>query len=226
MNTETVTNAQVTTTASESKTAEPVAAPTTEVKEITPPVVEASAVAPVVEKKEEAKPTETDKASDAVLKEIELKLPEKTLLDPSIIEKAKTLAKEKGWSNERTQEYVQDQHSAVEEYSVKAQESLKSTNETVWKQELFKDKEIGGAKFEESAHLAARAAKAFGGEEFADKLKTMNLNYYPDLFKMLTRVGKAMADDTVILPNTHYSGANVPAEQNWYPNMFKKEGDN
>ncbi len=220
MTTETVTNAQVTTTAAESKTADPVVT-TPEVKEITPPVVEAKTESPV-EKKETA---ETEKVSDAVPKEIELKLPEKTLLDPSIIEKAKTLAKEKGWSNERAQEYVQDQHSALEEYNVKATEDLKSKNETTWKQELYNDKEIGGAKFEESAHLAARAAKAFGGEEFADKLKTMNLNYYPDLFKMLTRVGKAMADDTAIMPNTHYSAANVPAEQNWYPNMFKKEGD-
>lgn len=224
MTTETVTNAQVTTTATESKTADPVVT-TTEVKEITPTVVETKTAEPVVEKKEEAKTTETKQASDAVHKEIELKLPEKTLLDPSIIEKAKTLAKEKGWSNERAQEYVQDQHSAVEEYNVKAQESLKSKNETEWKQELFNDKEIGGAKFEESAHLAARAAKAFGGDAFVDKLKTMNLNYYPDLFKMLTRVGKAMADDTAIMPNTHYSGATVPPEQNWYPNMFKKEGD-
>lgn len=173
-------------------------------------------------------PKPEDKGKDpaekpAVPEKYELKLPQGSQLEPSYLEKVASLAKEKGWSNARAQEYIDDRHAAVAEYQTKQQADLQTLNLKTWKEELMADPDFGGKNFEVSGHLAYKAAERFGGKEFAEVLKTSQLNHHPQLFRFLVRVGKAMESDTFVESKNTSPGRGTQEDKlrAAYPSMFK-----
>lgn len=178
-------------------------------------------------KKEEPKPDTkadpTEAAKPAVPEKYELKLPDGSKLGADAVAKVEALAKEKGWTNERAQEALEQRHAAVSEFEQVQASSLKNLNEVTWKEQLQADPDVGGQKFEQSGHLAYKAAERFGGKEFADQLKAMNLNHQPMLFKYLVKVGRAMESDNFV-PNNPKAPGSEPPEKRMYPDMYKDKG--
>lgn len=174
------------------------------------------------EKKEEAKP-EVKEAKPAVPEKYELKLPENSALKPEYLAKVESLAKEKGWSQERAQEAVDERSSWEAERAQEQVRLLTELNDKTWKEELIADPEFGGQKFDEYGHLAAKAIERFGGKEVLEKLKADKLNHNPTLFRIMARVGKAMESDKIVNTNQQQRAVNIPLEQRMYPDMFKKE---
>lgn len=175
-------------------------------------------------KKEEPKPdAKTDPAKPAVPDKYELKLPDGSKLGKADVAKVESLAREKGWSNEQAQVALEQRHAAVSEFEAGQVQSVKTLNDTTWKEQLMADPEVGGQKFEQSGHLAYKAVERFGGKEFADELKAMHLNHQPKLFKMLVNIGRAMESDRFITNNPSAAGGKLPPEARMYPEMYKKK---
>lgn len=157
-------------------------------------------------KKVEEKPTTPEK--------YELALPEKSALEPEMIGKIEAYAKANNLSNEQAQAVLNHNHEIVNSYVESANKKLAGLNEVTWKDELIKDEEFGGSKFQENGELAAKAAEKFFGKEFVDELKTMNLNHHPKLFRGFVRIAKAMQNDKFVNPGM--SSGSTPIEDIFY----------
>lgn len=181
------------------------------------------AKAPEPKKEEEKSPAEKQIEKPAVPDKYELKLPDGSKLGKVDVAKVESLAREKGWSQEKAQEVLNDRHAFRSEMEQQQSQTIKDLNEKTWKEQLMADPEVGGQKFEQSGHLAYKAVERFGGKEFADQLKAMNLNHQPELFKMLVNIGKAMESDKFVTNNPSAAGGKVPPEARMYPEMFKKK---
>lgn len=180
---------------------------------------------PAASKEGDQKEKEPKEVKPAVPEKYELKLPEGSQADASYLESVAALAKEKKWSNERAQEHVDAQLSAVSDYVKKQQSDLQNLNGKTWKEELMNDPDFGGKHFEENGHIAYKAAVALAGKEFADELKAMNLNHHPRLFKLLVRAGKQMEPDKLVESKHTTSGKQTKEEKlkAAYPSMYKEK---
>jgi len=185
---------------------------------VTPEVAATESPAPETLVTEEKAATPEEKPEP----KFELKLPEGSKLDANYLQSIEALAKEKGWTNERAQEAVDERHAALTEFEAQQSQALADLNDKTWKDELMKDSEVGGQKFEESGHLAMKGAEWAFGKEFAEELKSLKLNHHPKLFKGLVKIGRERANDKIVMPNQITKGTTRP-EEAWYPSMFNKE---
>jgi hypothetical protein len=171
----------------------------------------------------EPKKTETKTDAPAVPAKYELKLPEGSKFDATFTGKVEALAKEKQWSQERAQEYIDERHAWDAEREQAQLQQLSTLNDKTWKDELMADPDIGGQKFEQSGHLAHKGAEWLGGKEFADALKAAKLNHHPQLFRGLVKLGRAGAPDTLANPTHKITNGKQAQERSWYPEMFEKK---
>lgn len=108
----------------------------------------------------------------------------------------------------------------VDLYSTEVvQKQIEGWNQTLegWDTEVKADKEIGGAKYDESLKVAARAFKSFEVPEAADILAQYGLHRHPAIIKLFARVGGKMAEPTEII-----GGGNPVAKLDaLYPTMKK-----
>lgn len=188
------------------------------------PKVEATATiteAPKVEESKIEAKAETKQTEEKPV-ELALVLPEGSKVDKSTLDETLKLAKEKGWSQEYAQSYLDAKHTAIESFAKQQQDIMSDLNERTWKDELVADKEFGGSKFEENGILAHKAASKFFGQEFADELVSMKLNHHPKLFRGLVRIAQAMSDDVSVHSGPKSDDSNIPLEQKMYPTMFNK----
>lgn len=202
--------------------AEPKVETTTEPAKAPPESMVTKTEVPAEVKKEEAPAAAAVKS--VVPEKYDLKLPKDSKLGTDAVAKIETLAKEKGWSNERAQEAIDERSQWQAEAAAAQSNEIKHLNEKVWKDQLISDPEVGGKDFEQNGHLAFKAAERFGGKEFAQALKTLHLNHQPMFFKHLVGVGKAMESDTGVFPNINSPGnSKLPKEQQMYPDMYKSK---
>lgn len=141
----------------------------------------------------------------------DLKLPQGSLLDASVIEKTAAFAKENGLSNEAAQAILDRENSDVAAY-VDAQKAQVAQQQDAWIKESQTDKEFGGEKFAENAELAKRAVERFGSDAFKKALNETKLGNHPELLRVFVRIGKAMADDKFLPPGAMTQGKKSPAE--------------
>lgn len=163
------------------------------------PVENTPAAAPASKPGEQPTP-----APAAESKPIELKLPEKSPLDPSRVESIAALAKERGLTPEAAQELLTREHEAAVSV-LQAQEAELGKRQAAWVEELKADPEIGGEKFAENAELSKRALDAFGDEDLKKMLIESGMGNYLPVARMLNKIGRAMAEDRLVLP-----GASAP----------------
>lgn len=138
----------------------------------------------------------------------ELSLSEDSLLEPSAIEDLSDYAREKGLSNEAAQELLIREENAVHSYQ-EAQENEADAIRDSWVKECKDDKEVGGDKFVESAELANRVLKRFATEEFFDVMKATSFGNHPEVLRFITRIGKMMSEDQLVLPDSQ-GGGDIP----------------
>lgn len=150
----------------------------------------------------------------------ELKLPEGSTLKPSRLEELAATYKDSGVPNEAVQalvEHESEAHAAWRE-GLKAEAKAQVTD---WYKAAESDPEIGGAKFKESVNLANQVVNRFGSDALKAQLNESGLGNHPELMRMISRIGRAMAPDQLVVP-----GIQAPPEKSaadiFYPNMKKE----
>lgn len=143
-----------------------------------------------------------DKADEPI--EYDLKLPKDSALDEGVVDEIAEFAKEQGLSNDQAQNILEREDKAVKEYANAQVEGLKEKS-TQWVEEAKNDKELGGENFKENVEHAHRALEKFGSKQLKDTLESTGLGNHPELVRVFSRIGKAMADDTIVRPGSEGS---------------------
>ena len=86
-----------------------------------------------------------------------------------------------------------------------------------WVDDAKSDAEFGGDKFEQSISIAVKARDSFGTPEFNEMLDTSGLGNHPEMIRFLSRVGKQVSEDGVIVGGSSIS--NQTREAVLYPSM-------
>jgi hypothetical protein len=161
-------------------------------------------------------------AATVVPDKYDIKLPDGSLLDAGAVEKASSFAKDLGLSNENAQKLLDRESAAILGYQQAQATQLKNQNDTTWKNELIADKEFGGQAFDENGEIAYNAASKWFGDEFCTAIKQMGINHHPLLFKGLVRLGKASANDKLVIPGAQGDGQER-IQDVFYPSMKKEK---
>lgn len=164
---------------------------------------------------EEVKPEaeKTDKV-EAEVKPLELKLPENALLNAEHLKELEAYAKEKNLNQEQAQAILDREAKAVGEY-VKAQEAAVEVLRTEWFEQCKADKELGGEQFAVAAEAAKRVVNKYATPEFKEILKETGYGNHPELLRVFSRIGKAMAEDKMVLSKAQI-GNQKPLENIFY----------
>ena len=191
--TTTTTDATGTPSASGQAATPATAAPATPATDTTAPTGGTSTAAPAAASTtESAKPAAP--AAPVVPEKYDLKLPEKSLLDPSVLERTAASAKARGLTNEQAQKELDAVAGEVAKYHETLLEQHKTTV-TEWEQQSRNDKEIGGAAFAANAELSRRVVEKFATPEFAKILNDSGYGNHPELVRVFARIGRAIGED-------------------------------
>ncbi len=143
--------------------------------------------------KEAADKAEKDK-KPAAPEKYEFAAPEGQELDANALSVFEPIAKELGLTQEQAQKlvdiYPQIQQQQAEAWSKQIAE---------WGEQVKADKEIGGDKFTASVGHAQKALDQFGNPELRKYLESSGLGNHPALVRFCTKVGKSMAEDTMVM---------------------------
>lgn len=163
---------------------------------------------------DEAQDGEKEKADGDVEYE-DFKMPAGIQVDQQALDAAVPKFKEMGFSQDQAQGVV-DLY--IEETNRQREEAVRALNEQrkAWRDELKAEPD-----FAKNAGHAKRALKAFADKETIAMFHESWMGDNPGLFRMLTKAGKAIADDPFI---EGARGANRPerAEEVLFGDMFKK----
>lgn len=151
--------------------------------------------------------TETDKANDtsSTKQEGDDKKPVSTApekyeftagegqeLDKEAVAAFEPIARELGLSNEQAQKIVDVYGSTIMPQIMKQQNEAWQKQTTEWAETVKADKELGTV---ESIGNAQKAMDQFGTPELKQYLNDSGLGNHPELFRIFSRIGKAMSED-------------------------------
>ncbi|WHZ42194.1 peptidase [Rahnella bonaserana] len=143
-----------------------------------------------------------DKA-DKVPEKYEFKSPvEGQELDAEMAAALDPVARELGLNNEQAQKLVDIYGKDIlPKIEARQQENWAKQTEA-WANEVKTDKEIGGDAFVANVGLAQKALDTFAPAGLREYLETTGLGNHPDLVRCFVKVGKAMSEDSMVMPNT------------------------
>ncbi|QPE15749.1 peptidase [Providencia rettgeri] len=151
--------------------------------------------------------TETDKANDtsstkqegadkkpvsAAPEKYEFTAGKDQELDKEAVAAFEPIARELGLSNEQAQKIVDVYGSTIMPQIAKQQEAAWQKQVTEWAETVKADKELGSV---ESIGNAQKAMDQFGTPELKQYLNDSGLGNHPELFRIFSRIGKAMSED-------------------------------
>ena len=113
-------------------------------------------------------------------------------LDKEAVAAFEPIARELGLSNEQAQKIVDVYGSTIIPQIAKQQEAAWQKQVTEWAETLKADKELGSV---ESIGNAQKAMDQFGTPELKQYLNDSGLGNHPELFRIFSRIGKAMSED-------------------------------
>lgn len=153
----------------------------------------------------------TEKDPKAVVPETyEFKAPEGTTLDQAVMDKFTPLFKEAGLTQELAQKLV-DEYASMQ----KAQVEAWGKQQSDWATEFKADKEFGGDNAEASLRSANAAWTKFATKEEIEAVHRFGLGNFPPMVKILSRVGRLMAED-----GFHQGGSAQDAPKDAAKQMF------
>lgn len=117
-------------------------------------------------------------------------MPEGFQLEGERLEKFHELAKSSNWSQEQAQE-------AIDYFTTNVEESLRDKHAATveaWAEDLKKDPEFGGQKYDTNLKTAAQAVNRFGGEPLIALLDELGIGNHPVLAKTFLAIGKATSE--------------------------------
>ena len=149
----------------------------------------------------------------------ELKLKEDSLLTEEHLEDVMKFAKDAGLDKESAQKVLDREEALLNEYQ-EAQAERMSAQVDKWKDDVFKDEELGGSeeKFKETLEMARRVAERFGSDKFMQDLNSTGLGNHPELIRVFSRLGRAMANDKTV-SGARESTKSKSAAEVLYPNQ-------
>lgn len=156
---------------------------------------------------EPAKPVVPDK--------YELKLPEGSLLAPSMLERISTEAREKGLSNEAAQELVDRESKAVaahHEAQMKQVEDIRNG----WAKAAEADSEIGGADFKQNIEMSRRLIEKVN-PAIKPLLDETGFGNHPEVIRFMVNIVKmsGFSEDQFVHPRAQ-QGSTKTLEEKFY----------
>jgi hypothetical protein len=143
-----------------------------------------------------------DEKKPVVPEKYDLKLSEGSMLSAEDLERISSHAREKGLTQEQAAERLSVEEASAkkgaEAYEKKQQDLLAAENKR-WIEAGMADAEIGGDKYKESAELAKRVVEKFGTKELREGLDKSGLGNYHEFVKLMSRIGRAMDSDKLII---------------------------
>ncbi|ELU1437137.1 peptidase [Providencia rettgeri] len=113
-------------------------------------------------------------------------------LDKEAIAAFEPIARELGLSNEQAQKIVDVYGSTIMPQILKQQNEAWLQQTVEWAETIKADKELGSV---ESIGNAQKAMDQFGTPELKQYLNDSGLGNHPELFRIFSRIGKAMSED-------------------------------
>lgn len=124
-------------------------------------------------------------------------MPEGVVMDPALGTDLTALAKELNLPQDKAQKLVDIGVKQAQAFAT-AMETSVNAAKTQWLGEVRADPEIGGAKLTENMVIAKRAVVAFGTPALVGLLNQTGLSQHPEMLRLLTRVGAAISEDTLV----------------------------
>ena len=152
---------------------------------------------PAPEDAKSAPEEKSDSPSERV--EYNVQLPEGSHLVKADLERIVTFARKHGLSNEEANQLAQEENKRLEDFESKTIQSQVDQSNN-WFDELKRDPDFGGTYFEASTDAVRKTIERFGDSELKTALHETGFGNFPPLAKMLARIGRAMANDTLVRP--------------------------
>lgn len=155
----------------------------------------------------------------------DLKLSEKSLLTKDDLSRIADHASKQGLTQEQAAERLSiEEESAKRGHDAyeKQQQDVLDAEQKRWIEAGQADPEIGGDKYKESAELSRRVIEKFGSKELMESLDKSKLGNYPELVRMMSRIGRAMDSDKLIIGDQNNKSPKT-IEERLYGGGQKKE---
>lgn len=147
-------------------------------------------------------PTESDASKVEIPEAYEIKVSEGYELLPEVMETITPLFKKHNISREGAQELA-EAHMEIMRKQAASAEQFRSNLIKGWVDEIKKDPEFGGAKFDENMALARRGLRAIsppgeGKSALNELLEMSGMGNNPEIIKAFARVGKLVKEDSIL----------------------------
>lgn len=145
-------------------------------------------------------------------------------LDPVLIDEATPIFKELGLTNDQANALLPLAPKLMEKAQEATMQSLieaGAQQRQTWLEAFKADPDIGGAKMEETTHLAAKGLDAIGfveGHPFRKALTESGFGNHPDMIRMARRLGELVSEDGDFVRSGAGSSTALPIEKRLYPN--------
>ena len=144
----------------------------------------------------------------------EFKAPEGQQYSDDVISAYSEVARDIGLTQDQAQKVLDRMSPAMAEAQTKQLDAARDG----WVAAVKADKEIGGDNQAAALANAARARDQFGTPELRDLLNMSGLGDHPEVIRMFSRVGKALAGDHHVVDGAPPRGERTAA-QTLYPDM-------
>lgn len=144
-------------------------------------------------------------------------------LDAALVEEATPIFKELGLTNDQANallplapKLMENAQNALMQQMVDAGNQQRQQ----WLEAAKADPEIGGAKMDETVHLAGKAFDALGyadGHPFRKALTESGFGNHPDMIRMARRLGEMVGEDGDFVRSGAGSVSALPIEKRLYP---------
>lgn len=147
-------------------------------------------------------------------------------LDRDTVEAAEPVFRELGLSNDQANKLVpvaKDFADRTAQATLKQIMDAGAQQKADWLAAFKADEKIGGAKAEETTHLAAKALDTLGypeGSDFRKVLTETGFGNHPEMIRVFRTLGEMVGEDGFIRSDGNPK-TDIPTEKRWYS---KKEG--
>lgn len=134
-------------------------------------------------------------------------MPEGVDLDKDLADEVSLIFKDKGFTQDEAQGMV-DLYIEQRQKEMNAFMDMQANKVKEWRAELESDKEFGGENFNSNVNAVKKMLDTYGGQDVKDiksVLTESGLGNHPGIIKMLWRMSKATAEDSVPDGADHFS---------------------
>ncbi len=157
----------------------------------------------------------TEGSARVVPDKYDLKLPDGSLLNAKATEEIASFAKEKKLTQEEAQAILERESALLASY-VDSQKQQLAQQQKEWVESIKTDKELGGDGFNKNIEMAKRVVDRYGTDSFKKALNDSGLGNHPELVRFVSRIGKIMSEDQLVIPGTQSTGKRS-LEEIFYP---------